>query len=92
MPAISGAVAVYTSAVLVSELREVLAYPRLAKRLAAGGETVDQQVSHFMALAHLTAPAAIEGAVLGTGRCDRVGEYASAQSETLSGYAHHQCG
>lgn len=90
MPAISGAVAVYTSAVLVSELREVLAYPRLAKRLAAGGETVDQQVSHFMALAHQTAPAAIEGAVLADPDDDHVIACAlAAQADVIvSGNMH----
>ncbi len=81
---------VYSSAVLLAELREVLAYPRLAKRLIACGETVDQQVSHFMALAHLTAPAAIEGAVLADPDDDHVIACAlAAQVDAIvSGDAH----
>ena len=88
--AISGTVDVYTSAVLLAELREVLAYPRLAKRLAASGETVDQQVSHFMALAHLTAPAVIAGAVLADPDDDHVIACAlAAQADAIvSGDAH----
>ena len=88
--AISGAVDVYTSAALVPELREVLTYPRLANRLAASGETVDQQVSRFMALAHLTAPAAIEGAVLADPDDDHVIACAlAAQADVIvSGDVH----
>jgi putative PIN family toxin of toxin-antitoxin system len=88
--AISGTVDIYTSAVMLAELREVLAYPRLAKRLAASGETVDQQVAQFMALAHLTAPAAIAGAVLADPDDDHVIACAlAAQADVIvSGDAH----
>lgn len=40
---------------LLAELREVLAYPKLAKRLAVNGESVDGCLGRFLALAALTA-------------------------------------
>ena len=46
--AISGAVDIYTSAVLATELREALAYPKFAKRLATNGETVDRCIDRFI--------------------------------------------
>ena len=41
----------------------MLAYPRLAKRLTANGESVDRCVARYMVIANLTATAAIEGIV-----------------------------
>lgn len=61
--ALNGTVELYTSAVLLAELREVLAYPRLAKRLTANGESVDRCVARYMVVANLTATATIEGIV-----------------------------
>lgn len=61
--ALVGTVELYTSAVLVTELREVLAYPRLAKRLVASGESVDRCVARYIVIANLTATATIEGIV-----------------------------
>ena len=61
--AINNTIDLCTSAVLVAELREVLAYPKFAKHLTAIGESVDSCVGRYLALAMLTAAAAIEGAV-----------------------------
>ena len=57
---------------------------------AAISGAVDQQVSHFMALAHLTAPAAIEGAVLADPDDDHVIACAlAAQADVIvSGDVH----
>ena len=88
--AISNAVDVYSSAVLVAELREVLAYPKFAKRLAANGETVDGCVGRYLALANLAAAATIEGVVTADPDDDHVIACAlSAQADAVvSGDAH----
>ena len=88
--AISGAVDLYTSAVLATELREVLAYPKLAKRLSANGETVDRCIGRFLAIANLTAAAIIEGTVTADPDDDHVIACAlSAQADAIvSGDAH----
>lgn len=61
--ALSGAVDLYSSAVLIAELREVLAYAKFTRRLSANVETVDRCVGRYMAIANLTVTAIIEGAV-----------------------------
>ena len=88
--AISGAVELYTSAVLVAELREVLAYPKLAQRLAASGESADGCLAQYLALATLTAAATIEGVVIADPDDDHVIACAlSAQADVIvSGDAH----
>lgn len=88
--AISGAVNLYTSAVLATELREVLAYPKFAQRLSANGETVDRCIGRFLATANLTAAATLEGAVTADPDDDHVIAYAlSAQADAIvSGDAH----
>ena len=88
--ALGGTVELYTSAMLVAELREVLAYPRLAKRLTANGETVDRCVARFMVIANLTATAAIEGAITADPDDDHVIACAlSAQADAIvSGDGH----
>jgi len=70
--AISGAIDVFTSAILLAELREALAYPRLTKRLTESGTSVDLTVDRYLAIAHLTAPAAITPTVLGDPDDDHV--------------------
>lgn len=59
--AFSGTVDLYTSAVLATELREVLAYPKFAKRLSASGETTDRCLGRYLALVNLTAAATPRG-------------------------------
>ena len=88
--AIGGAVDLYTSAVLIAELREALAYAKFAKRITTNGETVDRCIGRFMAIANLTAAARIEG----TGSADPDDEHViacalSAQADLIvSGDAH----
>ena len=88
--AISGTVDLYTSAVLATELRDVLAYPKLARRLAANGDTVDGCVGRYLSVASLTTAAAIEGAVTDVPDDDHVIACAlSAQADAIvSGDAH----
>lgn len=88
--AIGNAVDLYTSAVLVAELREVLAYPKLVKRLAANGESVDGCLGRYLALAALTVAATIEGAVIADPDDDHVIACAlSARADAIvSGDAH----
>lgn len=62
--ALDGAVELYTSAVLVAELREVLSYPRLVRRVTVNGETADRCVARYVTMANLTATATIKGAVI----------------------------
>ena len=61
--AISGTVDLYTRAVLVTELNEVLAYPKFTNRPSANVDSVDRCVGHFLEIANLTPAATIEGAV-----------------------------
>ena len=88
--AIGGTVNLYTSAVLIAELREALAYAKFAKRIATNGETVDRCIRRFMAIASLTAAAMIEG----TGSADPDDEHViacalAAQADLIvSGDAH----
>ena len=82
--AISGAVDLYTSAVLATELREVLAYPKFAQRLSASGETTDRCLGRFLAIANLTAAATLEGAVTADPDDDHVIACAlSAQADAI---------
>ncbi|MEO8157085.1 MAG: putative toxin-antitoxin system toxin component, PIN family [Betaproteobacteria bacterium] len=88
--AIGGTVDLYTSALLVAELREALAYAKFAKHLTTNGETIDRCVARFMAIANLTAAARIEG----TGSADPDDEHViacalAAQADLIvSGDAH----
>ena len=88
--AISGTVDIYTSAVLITELREALAYPKFASRITANGDAVDRGIGCFMAIANLTAAATIEG----TGSTDPDDDHViacalSAQADLIvSGDAH----
>jgi putative PIN family toxin of toxin-antitoxin system len=88
--ALGGAVDLYTSAVLVTELREVLAYPKFAKRLTIHGETVDGCIGRFIAIANLTAAATIEGTVTADPDDDHVIACALAANADwiVSGDAH----
>ena len=88
--AISGTVDLYTSAVLVTELHEVLAYPKFANRLSAKDDSVDRCVGRYMAIANLTPAAIIEGAVTADPDDDHVIACAlSARADAIvSGDAH----
>jgi len=70
--AISGTIEIFTSSILLAELRETLAYPRLAQRLSETGSSIDLIVDRYLAIAHLTAPAAITPTVLGDPDDDHV--------------------
>ncbi|MBI2227290.1 MAG: putative toxin-antitoxin system toxin component, PIN family [Betaproteobacteria bacterium] len=88
--AISGTVDIYTSAVLITELREALAYPKFARRITANADSVDRCIGRFMAIANLTAAATIEGTVSADPDDDHVIACAlSAQADVIvSGDAH----
>jgi putative PIN family toxin of toxin-antitoxin system len=88
--AISGTVDIYTSAMLATELREALAYPKFARRITATGDSVDRCIGRFMAIANLTATAIIEGTVSADPDDDHVIACAlSAQADLIiSGDAH----
>lgn len=70
--AIRGTIEIFTSSILLAELREALAYPRLAQRRSETGSSIDLTVDRYLAIAHLTAPAAIAPTVLGDPDDDHV--------------------
>lgn len=70
--AINGTIDIFTSAILLAELREALAYPRFTKRLTEIGTSVDLTVDRYLAIANLTALAAITPTVLGDPDDDHV--------------------
>lgn len=70
--AIRGTIEIFTSSILLAELRETLSYPRLAQRLSDTGSSIDLTVDRYLAIAHLTAPAAITPTVLGDPDDDHV--------------------
>ncbi|MBM3342990.1 MAG: putative toxin-antitoxin system toxin component, PIN family [Betaproteobacteria bacterium] len=88
--AISGNVELHTSAVLVTELRDVLAYPRFAQRLTVSNESVDRCVERYLSIAALTASATIDGAVIADPDDDHVIACAlAAQADLIvSGDSH----
>jgi putative PIN family toxin of toxin-antitoxin system len=61
--AIGGAVDIFTTAVLITELSKALAYPKFARRIAANGDSIDRCVGRFMTIAHLTSAATIDGVI-----------------------------
>ena len=62
----------------------MLAYPRLAKRLTANGESVDRCVARYMVIANLTATATIKGIVTADLDDDHVIACAlSAEADTI---------
>jgi putative PIN family toxin of toxin-antitoxin system len=63
--AIEGTIELFTSAVLLTELREALAYPKLARRLNETGSSIDHVVDRYAAIAQLIAPATIAPTVIG---------------------------
>ncbi len=82
--ALDGAAELYTSAVLVAELREVLAYPKLVKRLTVSGETADRCVARYIAIVNFAATAIIEGIVTADADDDHVIACAlSAQADAI---------
>ena len=70
--AIHGSIELFTSAILLAELREALAYPRFAKRLLDVDSSVDLSVDRYLAIAQLAAPAAIAPTVPGDPDDDHV--------------------
>jgi putative PIN family toxin of toxin-antitoxin system len=82
--AIEGAIEIFTSSVLLTELREVLAYAKLAKRMAETDSSVDSVVDRYVAIAQLTAPARISPTVIGDPDDDHVLACAiAAQAELI---------
>jgi putative PIN family toxin of toxin-antitoxin system len=70
--AIEGAIELFTSSVLLTELREALAYPKLAKRLTETGSSMGRVVDRYVAIAQLIAPATISPTVIGDADDDHV--------------------
>ena len=46
--AIEGSIELFTSSTLLNELREALAYPKLARRVAETGSSVDRTVDRYL--------------------------------------------
>lgn len=88
--AIEGTIEIFTSSVLLTELREALAYPKLAKRLTETGSSIDRLVDSYVAIAQLIAPATIAPTVIGDPDDDHVLACALAAQADLvvSGNAH----
>lgn len=88
----TGALQLYTSAVLLAELDEVLQRPKFAQRLALAGVTARTLVLGYAALARLIEPAAIapvivedpdDDAVLACAVAARAGVIVSGDSHLL---------
>jgi len=65
-------VALYTTAELLAELGEVLARPKFARRIAAGGMTAGRLARRYARLAHPVLPAVISPTVLADAADDAV--------------------
>jgi putative PIN family toxin of toxin-antitoxin system len=53
-----GSIALFTSAVLIAELEDVLARAKFARRIASVGSSVAEMLGDYLALAHLVRPGA----------------------------------
>lgn len=62
-PAIAGMLELHTSALLVTQMRDMLAYPRFVSHLATLRDTIDGCASRYMTIATLAADPSLNGAV-----------------------------
>ncbi|PYS76262.1 MAG: putative toxin-antitoxin system toxin component, PIN family [Acidobacteria bacterium] len=85
-----GTIDLYTSAVLLTELEDVLGREKFAKRLASAGVTPHELVLGYAALASVIEPAAVEPVILSDPDDDAVLACAvAAQGEIIvSGDSH----
>jgi putative PIN family toxin of toxin-antitoxin system len=86
----SGEVELFTSAVLLTELADVLTRKKFRRRLDLAGVSADDLVSAYAALAHLVRPVALDPVILADPDDDAVLACAVASRSALivSGDAH----
>lgn len=68
----AAAVELWSSQALLDELRQTLAYPRLAPRIAKHAISIEELMAHYTALVTLAAPAAVPRVVAGDTDDDQV--------------------